>query len=153
MPVSSSVRVLTHNWYLADERSFSSCSWWYSKYLINPTKSNLSFKSLNLLSSMKVGSSNTVLSNLWNLLSICRYHEKFQQDSDNIQIWLFFFLLFSYLVHFCAKKIISLGMWTKHNTPYLLVILLNEFIAYTYTHIYIHMCAYVYMYWTFIFCI
>lgn len=44
-------------------------------------------------------------------------------------------------------------MWTKHNTPYLLVVLLNEFITYTYTHIYIGMCAYVYMYWSFVFCI
>lgn len=63
----------------------------------------MSFKSLNLLSSMKVGSSNTVLSNLWNLLTICRYHEKFQEDSDNIIYKFGLVFFFSYLVHFCTK--------------------------------------------------
>lgn len=53
----------------------------------------MSFKSLNLLRSMKVESSNTVLSNLWNLLSICRYHEKFRENSDHVQIWDFFLII------------------------------------------------------------
>lgn len=56
---------------------------------------------------MKMGSLNTVLSNLWSLFSICRYHEKNEENSDRVQIQDFL----NCLVHFCTKnKIISLGM-------------------------------------------
>lgn len=44
------------------------------------------------------------------------------------------------------NKIISLGMWTEHNTPCLLV-LLNEFITYIYlyTHLYTYVCICIYV--------
>lgn len=104
----------------------------------------MAFKSLNLLCSMKAGISNTVLSNLWNFLCICRYHEKIQENSGNVQIWDFFFF-YDYLVHFYTK-IISLGMWSEHNAPCLLV-LLNEFITYIYlyTHLYAYVCIGIYV--------
>lgn len=92
-----------------------------------------------------MGSLNTVLSDLWSLFSICRYHEK-KIKSDRVQIWDFL----NCLVHFCTKKknkIISLGMWTEHNTMCLLVILLNEFITYIYlyTHLYTCVCICIYV--------
>lgn len=66
--------------------------------------------------------------------------------SDRVQIWDFL----NCLVHFCTKKknkIISLGMWTEHNTMCLLVILLNEFITYIYlyTHLYTCVCICIYV--------
>lgn len=91
---------------------------------------------------MKTGSLNAVLSNLWNLLSICRYHEKIQENGDCVQIGIF---LIIWYISVKKIKIISLGMWTEHNTPCPLVILLNG-IYYIYIYLYTHTYTGVHMY-------
>jgi len=54
---------------------------------------------------MKVGSTNTVVSNLWNLYLSVGTMKNFKTIVIMCK-----FGIFKYLVHFCKNKIISLGM-------------------------------------------
>lgn len=135
--------MLKHSWYLTDETSFSNCSWRYSKYILEPTKSNLWL--LN----------HWICYAVWKRevqILFCQICGTFYVSVGTMKkfkriVIMCKFFFFYYLVHFYTKhKIISLGMWSEHNTPCLLV-LLNEFITYIYlyTHLYTYVCICIYV--------
>lgn len=101
---------------------------------------------------MKMGSLNAVFVRSVEPLVYLQVPWKIQENGDCVQIGIFLILWY---ISVKNKIIISLGMWTEHNTTCLLVILLNEIYyiyIYTYTHTYMQVCIYIYVL-SFVFCI
>lgn len=136
--------MLKHSWYLTDETSFSNCFSWYSKYILEPTKSNLWLLNHWIYYAVWKREFQILFCQIYGTFYVSvGTMKKFKRIVVMCKFGIFFF--YDYLVHFYTK-IISLGMWSEHNAPCLLV-LLNEFITYIYlyTHLYAYVCIGIYV--------